>query len=137
VTWFDQHCTVVFVEPTVVPAARSRADPRFDTIRITAYVYAVCFLSVFPVASLSNANRLQPNELITLGLMNIAFATVAWSATRRARVGYYFCLLLSILLLPAVPMGTVLGWNMLRALRQNRSQFWPNSPRPRWMRRDP
>jgi hypothetical protein len=67
-------------------------------------------------------------------MMCVAFSTAAWSATRRKRFGYYFCLLFSIAILPALPIGTILGWNMLRALRKNREEFWPHASRPQWMR---
>jgi predicted alpha/beta hydrolase len=69
-----------------------------------------------------------------LAISCAAFSVAAWSTTRRKRLGYYFCLLFSIAMLPSVPVGTILGWNMLRALRKNRGQFWRHTPRPPWMR---
>jgi hypothetical protein len=111
----------------------SRAELRFDTVRITAWVYAAYCLTLLPINALSNVDTLRLGGTVQLALICVVFAMAAWSTTRRARLGYYFCLLFSIAILPGLPVGTILGWNMLRALRQNRRQFWPNSPRPKWM----
>jgi hypothetical protein len=113
---------------------RSRADLQFDTVRITAWVYAIYCLTLYPLRALTDTTPLSLTQKSALAIFSVAFAAAAWSTTRRKRVGYYFCLAFSILILPGFPMGTVLGWNMLRALRQNRGQFWAHSPRPAWMR---
>jgi hypothetical protein len=97
-------------------------------------VYTVYSLTLYPVRVLSGTATLPPSEKFVFAVFCVAFSVAAWSTTRRKRLGYYFCLLFSIAILPAVPMGTILGWNMLRALRRNRGQFWRHPPRPQWMR---
>jgi hypothetical protein len=136
VTKVEQHAIFGLVDPSAAQASHpSRADLRFDTVRITAWVYTVYSLTLYPVKTLRGIEPLPPGGKAALAIFCVAFATAAWSTTRRKRIGYYFCLLFSIAILPGFPMGTVLGWNMLRALRQNRSLFWPHAPRPSWMRR--
>jgi hypothetical protein len=107
---------------------------RFDTVRITAWFYTAYALTIYPINVLS-AESMPTSGKVALAIVCVGFAAAAWSATRRKRIGYYFCLLFSIAILPGLPMGTVIGWNMLRALRENRGQFWPRAARPLWMRR--
>jgi hypothetical protein len=56
-------------------------------------------------------------------LMFGTFAVGAVMAVWRKRFGYYACVLISVAVIPAAPMGTVLGLNMLRALQGNRDRF--------------
>jgi hypothetical protein len=118
----------------VAAAPVSRADLRFDTVRITAWTYAVYCVTLCPVAMLDGPERRSLTEVIVTLVILVSLAAAILSATRRKRIGYYFCFILSVLLLPAAGVGTVLGWNMLRALRKNRRQFWPYEPRPPWMK---
>ncbi|MGC4091756.1 MAG: hypothetical protein QM756_28500 [Polyangiaceae bacterium] len=112
----------------------SAVERRFDTVGVTAWAYAVYFLTLCPAYALSREEAVALDQKVGLAIFCVGCATAAWSATRRRRVGYYFCLLFSLYMLLGFPTGTVLGWNMLRALRRNRTQFWPQSPRPAWMR---
>lgn len=103
----------------------SQADLRFDTVRITAWVYAVYWAALYPLKVLGGPEPLAAGGTAVIAVFSLSCAAAAWSATRRKRLGYYSCLLFSIAMLPGVPIGTILGWNMIRALRRNRAQFWP------------
>lgn len=92
-------------------------------MRITAYAYAFYCLAMVPVFTLSRSESAGPDEKIATFVFFALCAVAALSATRRRRIGYYFCFVLSVLLLPGVGVGTIVGWNMLRALRANRHQF--------------
>jgi hypothetical protein len=98
-------------------------DLRFDTVRVTAWVYAFYWLTIAPAfafsSSLSSANAAH----LWAWALWCSCAAAAVSAAYRKRIGYYFCFLFSGLILLAPPIGTVLGWNMLRALRLNRDRF--------------
>lgn len=110
------------------------SERRFDSVRITAWTYAAYCLTLWPVRVLDAAERLSNAEKIVLGALCVGCATAAVSATRRKKIGYHFCYVFSLLMLAGLPFGTVLGWNMLLALRRNRDQFWP-AQRPSWMQR--
>jgi hypothetical protein len=53
----------------------------------------------------------------------VTWILCAAAAASGKRIGYYFCAVFSGIILFAPPIGTVLGWNMLRALRRNRDEF--------------
>lgn len=111
----------------------ARSELRFDSVRITAWTYAAYCLTIWPARALDTAEPLLAGEKIALGVLCAGCAVAAASATRRKRLGYHFCYVFSLLMLPSVPLGTILGWNMLRALRQNREQFWASPVRRSWM----
>jgi hypothetical protein len=102
---------------------KSQRDLKFDTVRITAWTYAVYCVTMVP-AYATTMSPLAVGDWLGLGLTCVLFAAAALSAARRKRIGYYFCWVFSLLILPGVPIGTILGWNMLRALRQNRDRFF-------------
>ena len=77
----------------------------FDTVRITGWVYAVYWW--------------VGGILLCLCAGGSCLAVI-----RHKRLGYQSCRLFSLCILLAVPTGTILGWNMLRALRRNRSLFY-------------
>jgi hypothetical protein len=101
----------------------SRRELRFDSVRITAWTYSGWLSAAAATAFQEGAQ--QPFEVRSLQVvMLLLVALGAWSATRRARIGFVVCYLLSALLLPFVGIGTVLGFNMLLALRRNRAEFF-------------
>ena len=112
-----------------------RSELRFDSVRITAWTYAIYCVTAWPIHALDTAEELPTGVRIGVMMLCGGCAAAALSATRRRRIGYRFCYAFSLLLLPGVPFGTILGWNMLRALHQNRQWFWPSRPRPPWMQR--
>jgi len=112
----DRRC-----QRTAMP--RSRRDLRFDTVRITAWSYAVLFGILAPAIAFDMLKRLHADTFLMLWAGWTICAVAAASAAYRKRVGYYFCALVSVFILFAPPVGTVLGWNMLRALHRNRDQF--------------
>jgi hypothetical protein len=112
-----------------------RAELRFDSVRITAWTYAVYCLTLWPVRALDTRAELPTGVSTAVLVICASCAAAAVSATRRRRVGYYFCYAFSVLILAGPPFGTISGWNMLRALRRNRHMFWPSRPRAAWMRR--
>ena len=101
----------------------NQRDRRFDTVRITAWSYAVYLVTLVPAYALEKNKPMPAGALQILWAFWVMCAAAAASAAYRRRVGYYFCALLSVLMLCAPPIGTLLGWNMLRALRRNRDQF--------------
>ncbi len=109
-------------ERTHVP----RRELQFDTIRITAWTYAVYFVIYVPIFALSASPALPTAVIVLRCMLALLFALAALSTLQRRRLGYYFCIAVSALMLFAPPIGTVLGWNMLRSLRRHREQFAPN-----------
>ena len=78
------------------------------------------------MAPLGTMETLKTMPRGVMSCMLLMFGTLAGGAVMavwRKRVGYYACFLISVAVIPAAPMGTVLGLNMLRALRGNRDQF--------------
>jgi hypothetical protein len=131
----------MFEGPTLAPYAApgcdttrserpSRAELRLDTVRITAWVYAVYLGAVVPLSaagSLESETYLLP--VLPLLVLMFPFAWATWSATRGSRIGYCACFAFSLLMLFAPGIGTVIGFNMLRALRQNRNAFFRRAAR--------
>jgi hypothetical protein len=95
----------------------------FNTVRVTAWTYAVYWGIFVPVAAFDAPQALPAGALAGYAVVAAAGALSAWSATHKRKLGYYFCLAFSALIVVLPPFGTVLGWNMLRALRLNRDQF--------------
>src|SRR6185503_6954742 len=114
--------------PPQAPDGPDRPSPRreleFDTVRITAWAYTVYWLMFVPINAWSASPNMSLSGRLALWVLSAPFAAAAFSATRRKPLGYYFCFAFSVAILPAPPIGTVLGWNMLRALRRNRAQFF-------------
>jgi hypothetical protein len=104
-------------------------------VRITAWTYAIYCLTVWPIHAFDTARDLSTGARTGIVVLCVGCAAAALSATRRKRIGYRFCYMFSLLVLAGLPFGTILAWNMLRALRQNRHQFWPSRPRAAWMQR--
>ncbi len=102
--------------------ARLRADRQFATVRITAWAYACFFLILCPAYFLTQpVGRHASVGSICIGCL--AWALAALSVIRRSWVGFYVCLFISTFMLFAPPIGTILGWNMIRALQRNWAQF--------------
>ena len=103
--------------------ANSRRALSFNTVRITARVYAVYCVTLVPLRVFTQVPHLSLWATSVQLLLFALLALALLSASRRSRVGYYACWLFSVLILPAPWLGTVIGWNMIRALRQNRDHF--------------
>jgi len=96
----------------------------FDTVRITGWVYAV-YWWVFVSIRFWDPHEVEPIPVRIVGILLCFCAGGSCLAViRRKRLGYQSCRLFSLCILLAVPTGTILGWNMLRALRRNRSLFY-------------
>jgi hypothetical protein len=103
--------------------SRTARERSFDTVRITAWIYAVLFGLFAPITAFDVLKGLRTDVFFVLWAGWTACAVAAASAAYRKRVGYYFCAVFSVFILFAPPIGTLLGWNMLRALRRNRDRF--------------
>jgi|GEM_PF-6719047 len=101
----------------------------FDTVRVTAWTYAVYLLTLVPAYVYSTPQPASAGTRQLQWIIGAGCAAAAASAAYRKRAGYYFCAVFSCFILFAPPFGTVLGWNMLRALRRNRDEFSPRRPR--------
>ena len=110
--------------PDRLERPRLRRELEFDTVRVTAWAYAIYWLVFVPVYAWNASPHLSVLDRGIQWAMCAPFAAAALSATRGKLLGYYFCLVFSALILSAPPFGTVLGWNMLRALRRNRARFF-------------
>lgn len=96
-------------------------DGDVQTVRITAWTYAIYCMTSVPTVVLTGPEP-RPSAapvLVACAVFSAGLLTIL----RGNRVGYYCCFVLSLLILPGVPMGTVLGWNMLRALRRSRGRL--------------
>ena len=124
-----------YSEIRYVNPALPQSELRFDSVRITAWLYAVYCLTLWPIRALEVAEPTSAGKKLTVIVICMLCAAAAVSATRRKRIGYRFCYAFSLLLLAGPPFGTILAWNMIQALRRNRDQFWPPRPRPSWMQR--
>jgi hypothetical protein len=103
----------------------SAHDGDIQTVRITAWTYAVYCTAVVPTLVLSGPalpGVARPTAVPVL-LVSALFSAALLSVLRGRRLGYYCCFFLSIAILFGVPIGTILGWNMLRALRRSRSRL--------------
>ena len=101
----------------------TKSDLRFDTVRVTAWFYAAYWITIAPAAVFSSHPAAVTRHFGGYAFLSVCAAIAAGSAAYRKRIGYYFCFFFSGLILFVPPIGTILGWNMLRALRQNRNQF--------------
>jgi hypothetical protein len=107
-----------------------RAELRFDTVRITAWTYAVYLGAVVPLSAAGSLESEPPlSPVWPVFVLMFPFTWATWAATRRFRVGYCACFAISLLMLFSPPIGTVIGFNMLRALRQNRNVFFCRAAR--------
>jgi hypothetical protein len=99
-------------------------DGAVETVRITAWFYAFLCMVLAPIALLSMPDTetagLEP--ILTLAVYALLSAGIL-SVLRGKRLGYYCCYVVSALILLQPPFGTILGWNMLRALRQSRARL--------------
>ena len=92
-----------------------------QTVRITAWTYAVYCMTLVPILVLTGPEP-RPSAVPVLTACAV-FSAGLLTILRGNRLGYYCCIVLSVLILPGVPMGTVLGWNMLRAMRRSRKKL--------------
>jgi hypothetical protein len=106
--------------------SKGAQDGDVQTVRITAWTYAIYCMTSVPILVLTGPDP-RPSAVPVL-VACAAFAAGLLTILRGDRLGYYCCFVLSLLILPAVPIGTVLGWNMLRALRRSRGKLL----RSRW-----
>jgi hypothetical protein len=102
---------------------RARRDA-FDTVRVTAWFYSFYWMVFVSVRFWDPREELPLPERLAGGAICVGCAAAFFLATRRNRVGYHFCRCFSFAILVAPPIGTVLGWNMLRALQRNRMEFF-------------
>ena len=107
-----------------MPKVLTRADRQFSTVRVTALFYAFYLGVMFPAYVLDDPGDATFVERALVVIFSWLLALGAYSAVRRRRLGYHCCRIVSFLILPGLPMGTVLGWNMLRALRRTRQEFF-------------
>ena len=98
-----------------------RHNGDLETVRITAWAYAVYCMVLVPLMVLTGPQaKASPLTVVVTLVLSALLSAGILSVLRGRRLGYVCCYVLSILILPGVPIGTVLGWNMLRALRRCR-----------------
>lgn len=103
-------------------AAQKHAAQRFTTVRITAWIYAVYFLVVMPIYA-SDHPHVKHFSFAAMYVVGIPCALAALSTLRKSWFGFYFSMILSVCMLWSIGPGTIIGWNMIRALQRNRDQF--------------
>ena|SRR6266545_172510 len=95
---------------------------QFDTVRIGSIFYAcygvVLIACAFTGVSINGA-QLEPLHAIGPALVVLGAA----GTLRKRRWGYWMSYVFSVLMLPGMPFGTVLGYAMIRGLRRNRHVF--------------
>jgi len=101
------------------------ADPearRFDAVRLGLYFYVffgiALAIAAFRGVRIGNEET-GPAAAIGPSIMSAG----AILALRKRRSGYYVTLIFSIFLLLGVPIGTILGWTMIRGLRRVQHVF--------------
>ena len=103
-------------------AAQKQAAQRFSTVRITTWIYAAFFLVVIPIYAYDQP-PFSHSSRAAMYIGCILCALAALSTLRKSWIGFYFSMILSILMLCGLGIGTIVGWNMIRALQRNWDQF--------------